>query len=169
MKGPESSLINAVESYADIRTFGTRTARVLRETAGIIAAATSGDRLAALKSAAEALAKEVRDGWIDRPSAADRIYNAAVAYGVVNAHGNDAVQAILGAAFAQPAAQQTPQSKTQTDNAELDAKIVVVGWHPAMAARCCACERSTRNDVCSSPLCAPGLHPRGRHALGWQA
>jgi hypothetical protein len=86
--------------------------------------------LAALKSAAQTLAKEVRGGWIDRPSAVDRIYNATVAYGVVNDYGDDAVQEILGAAFAQPAAQQTPQSKPQTDNAELDAKIVELDCTP---------------------------------------
>jgi AAA domain-containing protein len=130
MKGPEASLTTAVESYADIRAFGPRTERVLRETVGIIAEATSDDRLAALKSAAQTLAKEVRDGWIDRPSAADRVYNAAVAYGVVNAHGDDAVQAILGAAFAQPAAHQTPQSNTQAANAELDAKIFELDRRP---------------------------------------
>jgi hypothetical protein len=86
--------------------------------------------LAAVGSAAQALAKEVRDGWIDRRSAVDRIYNATVAYGVVNAYGDDAVQKLLSAAFAQPAAKQTPQEHAPTNNFELDAKIVELDSTP---------------------------------------
>jgi hypothetical protein len=99
-----SSYIPLVGNIADTRAFGPRTERILREAIQTIAAADPAHQLPAVESAAQVLAKEVRDGWLDKPSAVDRIYNACVAYDVVNAHGDDVVQKILAAAFAQPAA-----------------------------------------------------------------
>jgi hypothetical protein len=60
--------IPLVRSFDDARAFGPRTAGRLREITGAIAAAPHDGRLEALKLAAKAIAKEVRDGWIDRAS-----------------------------------------------------------------------------------------------------
>ena len=80
--------------------------------------------------AAQTFAKEVRDGWLDKPSAVDRIYNAAVAYGVVNTYGDDLVQARLGSAFARPTVKQIPLEHTPPNNSELDVKIIELDSAP---------------------------------------
>jgi hypothetical protein len=68
--------------------------QALREAARSISAAPRLERLAASKTAA-LVATEVRDGRLDKSSAVDRPSNAAIAYELVNDHGEDALQAAL--------------------------------------------------------------------------
>src|SRR5947208_2762197 len=67
--------IPLVRNFDDARAFGPRTAARLREIIGAIAASPQDGRLEALKVAAQELSQEVRNRWIDRRSAADRLYD----------------------------------------------------------------------------------------------
>jgi hypothetical protein len=51
--------------------------------------------LSALYAAAKTMAPYVYDGWIPKRDVADRLQNAAEAYGFVIAHGPDVVQGTL--------------------------------------------------------------------------
>ena len=69
-----------------------------------IALAQPENRLAVFRNMANDAAGYVRRGGIGVPEFADRFQNAAVAYGLVDAHGQDAIQAILAAALGEPTA-----------------------------------------------------------------
>ena len=67
-----------------------------------IALAQPENRLAVFQNMANDAAGYVRNGGISVSAFADRFQNAAVAYGLVHAHGQDAIQAILAAALKEP-------------------------------------------------------------------
>jgi putative DNA primase/helicase len=70
-----------------------------------IALAQSGDRIAVFQNMACEAAGYVRKGGIDVSEFADRFQDAAVAYGLIEAHGQDAIQTILADALKEPPAQ----------------------------------------------------------------
>ena len=67
-----------------------------------IALAQPDDRVAVFQNMAQEAAAYVRKGGIDASVFADRFQNAAVAYGLVETHGQDAIQAILTDALKTP-------------------------------------------------------------------
>ena len=69
-----------------------------------IALAQPENRLAVFRNMANDAAGYVRKGGIGVPEFADRFQNAAVAYGLVDAHGQDAIQTILADALKEPTA-----------------------------------------------------------------
>ena len=69
-----------------------------------IALAQPENRLAVFQNMVDDAAGYVRKGGIGVPEFADRFQNAAVAYGLVDAHGQDAIQAILADALKEPTA-----------------------------------------------------------------
>ena len=69
-----------------------------------IALAQPENWLAVFQNMANDAAGYVRKGGIGVPEFADRFQNAAVAYGLVDAHGQDAIQAILADALKEPTA-----------------------------------------------------------------
>ena len=69
-----------------------------------IALAQPGNRLAVFRNMANDAAGYVRKGGIGVPEFPDRFQNAAVAYGLVDAHGQDAIQTILADALKEPTA-----------------------------------------------------------------
>jgi putative DNA primase/helicase len=69
-----------------------------------IALAQPENRLAVFRNMANEAAGYVRKGGVGVSAFADRFQNAAVAYGLVDAHGQDAIQAILAATLKEPTA-----------------------------------------------------------------
>jgi len=62
--------------------------------------AVANARLAEFRRQCWRLAGQVRAGLIDRISAVDALYEIALVHGLVQAHGEDRLQAILAEAFA---------------------------------------------------------------------
>jgi hypothetical protein len=67
-----------------------------------IALAQPGDRLAVFQNMAREAARYVREGGIDTSVYADGFQDAAVAHGLVEAHGQDCIQVIIANALKNP-------------------------------------------------------------------
>ena len=90
-------------AHAEERTNGIY-ANGLASCIRTIALAQPENRLAVFQNMANDAAGYVRKGGISVPEFADRFQNAAVAYGLVDAHGQEAIQAILADALKEPTA-----------------------------------------------------------------
>jgi putative DNA primase/helicase len=88
-------------TYAGEEVYGIY-AKGLASCIRTLALAQPGDRLAVFQNMVHEAAGYVRKGGIEVSKFADRFQDAAVAYGLVEAHGQDAIQAMLADALKEP-------------------------------------------------------------------